>query len=417
MYKRSTIIILVNLVYFKIGLMVSITGALIPDIINTFQLSYSAAAALPLAYYLSFGIFAIPWGIIIEKFPYKKVLLSAYTIGVAGVILFAWLKNYYSSVISLFIIGCSLTAAQVLSLPLLREAVGTKRLAFHTTLNTCLYAVGSVASPYLYTLIIKGIANPSNDFPYNLLHYLHSGSYAWAMVYWVFLLFFIIAMVIIMLIKFPPVRLDQQERIGNFGSFKALLTNKYIWLYFFSLFSYAACEQGNANWISQFLLNYHNVDPQKTGALVLSWHWLLFAVGCMIGMILLKYFDSKKIFLGFTLGAMVSVLLAIYGGSEVALVAFPLVGLFHSIMWPVILSLGMNSVRENHGSLSGLLFAASTGGAFGVMMVGKLGDAFGLRYGFLFLMICYIVVASVYTWSGRAAAKEKSIIAPVSDKL
>lgn len=383
MYKRSTIIILVNLIYFKIGLMVSITGALIPDIIKTFKLSYSAAAALPLAYYLSFGAFAIPWGIIIEKFPYKKVLLSAYLIGVAGVILFASMKDYYSSIISLFVIGCSLTAAQVLSLPLLREAVGNARLAFHSTLNTCLYAVGSVASPYLYTLIVRGVNN----------------QYAWATVYWVFLLFFIITMVIILLVKFPAVRLAKEERIGNLNSFKELLSNKYIWFYFIALFSYAACEQGNANWISQFLFNYHAVDPQQTGALVLSWHWLLFAVGCIIGMLLLKYFDSKKILFCFTIGAMSSVLLAIYGNQQMALVAFPLVGLFHSIMWPVILSLGMNSVQKNHGSLSGLLFAASTGGAFGVMMVGRLGDAYGLRYGFLFLMICYMIVASVYAWS------------------
>ena len=201
MYKRTTIIILVNLIYFKIGLMVSIVGALIPDIIKTFHLSYSAAAVLPLSYYISFGVLAIPLGIIIEKFAFKKVLLTSYAAGIIGVIIFAYFGNYYSSIISLFIIGCSLTAAQVLSLPLLRQVVGAANLAFHSTLNTCLYAFGAVGSPYLYTLIIKGIANPSNDFPYNLLHYLNIGSYSWAIVYWVFLIFFIIAVLIILLVK------------------------------------------------------------------------------------------------------------------------------------------------------------------------------------------------------------------------
>lgn len=379
--------------------MVSIIGALIPDIIKTFRLSYSEAAVLPLSYYISFGILAIPLGIIIEKFAYKKVLLASYTAGIIGVIIFAYFGNYYSSIISLFIIGCSLTAAQVLALPLLRQAVGPAALAFHSTMNTCFYAIGAIGSPYLYTLIIKGIANPSTEFPYNLLHYLTTGSYAWATVYWVFLIFFILAVLIILIVKFPPIHLDHNEKIGNMESFKELLSDKYIYFYFFALFSYAACEQGNANWISQFLSTYHSIDPQTTGAMVLSWHWMLFALGCIAGMVLLKYFESRKILFWFTIAAMISLGAAIFGNSTTAIGGFLLVGLFHSVMWPVILALGMNSVNRHHGSLSGLLFAASTGGAFGVIMVGKLGDMFGLQWGFLFLMISYTIVASVYFWS------------------
>src|SRR5665647_819934 len=111
MYKRSTIVVLVNLVYFEVGLMVSIIGAIIPDIIKAYHLSYAGAATLPLAYYISFGILAIPSGMIIEKFTYKRVLLLSYAIGITGIILFAYFKNYYSSIISLFVVGCALTLA------------------------------------------------------------------------------------------------------------------------------------------------------------------------------------------------------------------------------------------------------------------------------------------------------------------
>ena len=381
--------------------MVSVIGALIPDIITTFDLSYSAAAVLPLAYYIAFGVLAIPLGIINERFDSKKVLLTAYAAGIVGVILFAYFRNYYSSIISLFIIGCSLTAAQVIALPILRQAVGAAKLAFHSTLNTCLYAIGAIGSPFLYTLVIMGIANPSTDFPYNLLHYLDSGSYAWAVIYWIFLLFFVIAVVMILLVKFPPVQLNRDEKIGNLASFAELLSDKYIYLYFFALFFYAACEQGNANWISQFLNTYHSVDPQTTGAMVLSWHWSLFALGCMAGLVLLRHFESRKILFWFTIAAMISLGVAIFGSRMIAIGGFALIGFFHSVMWPIILALGMNSVKRHHGSLAGLLFAASTGGAFGAMMVGRLGDIFNLRWGFLFLMVCYSMVLSVYFWSRR----------------
>jgi len=398
-YKRSTIIVLVNVIYFEIGLLASIIGALIPDIIKAFGLNYSGAATLPLAYYISFGLFAIPSGIIIEKYTYKKVLLFAYVAGITGIILFAYFQNYYSSIISLFIIGCSLTLCSVLIFPLLRESVGARKLPFHSTLNTLLYGAGAFASPYFYIVVIKGIENPSQYFPFNVLHYLSRDSYPWAVVYWIFLMLFMLTMLIIVMVKFPPVHLKDSEKVGNLDSFKYLLKKRRIYFYFFALFSYAACEQGVSNWISQFLYTYHSVSPQTLGSFVLSSYWLALTLGCILGLVLLKYLKAVQILLTFTIAAMISFCFAIFGGIQMAVWCFPLTGLFHSVMWPLILSLGMNSVKKHHGSLSGLLFAASFGGAFGAMMVGRLGDIFGLRWGLFFLLLCYLVVGSVFFWS------------------
>jgi fucose permease len=221
-----------------------------------------------------------------------------------------------------------------------------------------------------------------------------------------FLVVFILTTGLIILVRFPPVHLDKSERIGNLHSFKNLLGDKQLYFYFFALFSYAACEQGISNWITQFLDTYHSVDSQTTGSLVLSGYWMLLSLGCLIGLVLLKYIDSLKILLVFTIAAMTCFFLSIFGGREMALWCFPLTGFFHSIMWPLILSLAMNAINRHHGSLSGLLFAASSGGAFGAFMVGQLGDVFGLRYGLLFLTICYLVVLSVFFRSKRKNVPE-----------
>jgi fucose permease len=248
-------------------------------------------------------------------------------------------------------------------------------------------------------LIAQGIKSTSTAFPFNFLHAISAGNYPWLVVYYIFLAIFVITTVIIVLVRFPPAHLSASEKIGNLHTFKELLHTKYLYFFFFTLFSYAACEQGISNWIPQFLSTFHAVNPQTTGSLVLSLYWLLLSLGCVFGMVLLKYFDSLKILLAFTIAAVAAFCCALFGTREMATWFFPIVGLFHSVMWPLILSLAMNTINKHHGTLSGLLFAASSGGAFGAWMVGRLGDVFGLRWGLFFLLICYSVVASINVWA------------------
>ena len=93
---------------------------------------------------------------------------------------------------------------------------------------------------------------------------------------------------------------------------------------------------------------------------------------------LLKLFESRKVLAGLTVCAMISLSLALYGGSQVSKIAFPMVAAFESVMWPVILSLALNSITKHHETLSGFMFTASIGGALGPVIIGNMGDWFGL---------------------------------------
>src|SRR5690606_24099428 len=109
-------------------------------------------------------------------------------------------------------------------------------------------------------------------------------------------------------------------------AFDVLLKNRYVWLYFLGIFCYVGTEQGVANWVSQFLQEYHGADPATTGATVVSWFWGLLTVGCLLGMLLLKLWDSRRVLLLFTAGAIICLLAGLFGPINVALIAFPLVG-------------------------------------------------------------------------------------------
>jgi fucose permease len=165
------------------------------------------------------------------------------------------------------------------------------------------------------------------------------------------------------------------------------------------VFAYVASEQGTANWISQFLVTYHHADPHSTGANAVSWFWGLLTLGCLVGMLLLKLFDSRHVLIGFSTATLLCLTVALFGHAKVSVIAFPLVGLFASIMWPVVSSLALNSVAEHHGSFAGILCTAIVGGAFGPMIIGRIGDVFGLRAGMSFLYLTFGCVLSVGFWA------------------
>jgi FHS family L-fucose permease-like MFS transporter len=158
-------------------------------------------------------------------------------------------------------------------------------------------------------------------------------------------------------------------------------------------------EQGVANWISKFLVTYHGYNPQTVGADTVSLFWGLLTAGCLLGLLMLKIFDSRKVLIWFTGAALVSLTFALFGPGKVALIAFPLVGFFASVMWSVIFSLALNSVKRHHGSFSGILCTGIVGGAIVPLVVGWLGDFFGLRYGMMFLYLTLGYILSIGFWS------------------
>jgi fucose permease len=181
--------------------------------------------------------------------------------------------------------------------------------------------------------------------------------------------------------------------------YKTLLRQRVVWLYFAAMFAYVSCEQGAADWMSSFLQRYHGFDPHSTGANAVSWFWGLLTAGCLGGMLLLKLFDSRKVLIGASVGALGCLSAALFGSARLSLIAFPAIGLFASVMWPIIVSLALNSVKEYQGSFSGILGTGIIGGAVVPVLIGRIGDFAGLRSGLALLYITFGIVLTVGFWA------------------
>ncbi|HKG67405.1 MAG TPA: MFS transporter, partial [Segetibacter sp.] len=121
--------------------------------------------------------------------------------------------------------------------------------------------------------------------------------------------------------------------------------------------------------------------------------------GGVAGLLLLKIMDSRKVLIIFTSLALVCLTLALFATAKISLIAFPLVGFFASVMYPIIFSLALNSVEEHHGSFSGIIVTGIIGGAIVPLIIGWLGDHFGLRIGMLFLYLTIGYILSIGFWA------------------
>ncbi len=400
MKKRSTLMIsLILFIFFVISFLTNILGPIVPDIIKSFRLGLGMAGFLSFSFFVAYGIMSVPAGLLVEKYAEKKVILFAFLLALIGALLFAMFPVFAVALPSLFLIGIGMAMLQVAINPLLRQSGGEEHFAFYSVLAQFVFGLASFLSPQLYSYLVNNLHTQKTSFILKILNPIVPQQLEWASLYWVFAGMVVVVIVIIAFIRFPKVELTADEKIETGKAFRNLLKNRTVILFFIGIFAYVGTEQGIANWASKFLQTYHGIDPATTGADVISYFWGLLTLGCLLGLLLLKLIDSRKVLIVFAIGAIIALTIALFGTAEVSIYAFPASGFFLSVMWGVIFSLALNSVAEHHGTLSGILCTAILGGAVVPLAIGGMAELIGLRFSMLLLFVTLGFILSIGIWS------------------
>ena len=398
--KRNHLIVgLILLIFFVISFLTNIIGPLVPDIIDSFDLSLTLVALLPFAFFIAYGIMSIPSGILVERIGEKKVMIWAFFVSALGAFLFASKPSFAMYVASLFLIGTGMAMLQVAINPLLRVAGGEKHFAFNSVLGQLCFGLASFLSPLAYSYLVLNIGQDDGNALVKLFERIVPESLPWISLYWVFAVVSLVMVLVIFFSRLPAVSRKEDEQVGALKTHVELLKNPIVLLYFFGIFAYVGTEQGVANWMSQFLETYHGADPQTVGAKAVSLFWGLMTAGTVLGLVLLKFVDSRKVLIGFSTAAIITLLFSLLGSKEVAIYGFPMVGFFASVMWSITISLALNSLDRHHGSFSGILITGIAGGAIIPLIVGWLGDWMGLKAGMFFLFIPLLYIFSIGIWA------------------
>ena len=384
-------------VFFVISFITNIIGPLIPQFIKTYNLSLVLASFLPLSFFFSYGVFSIPAGIFLERYGGKIVMFSAFLISSAGAALIIIMPGYLSFIISFFLIGSGMAILQVAINPLLRYAVSGENFAFFSIIGQLAFGSASFLSPVFYRFLLEKKIFFSlqifNDEP-------------WLWIYVLFILTIIALLVFLYFLKLPGNQSTSEK--FDINVFSKFLKSRISYFYFFGIFSYVGVEQGINNWSSQFLYQYHSLDPEVVGVDVISAFWGNLTIGTIISLFLVKLIDEKKLLNIYALSSSIIVLLAIHGDSEISVLSFKLLGFSISGVWSVMISLGLNSVPRNHSVFTGILLTGIVGGAIFPFLIAGLGQLFNLKVG-MHIILIGLVYLSYVAFTAKPLVSNKTI--------
>ncbi len=404
MKKTVLQLTLIMCFWFTISFITNILGPLIPDIIRNFQLTDLAMAGfIPTSFFLAYAIMSIPAGIMIDRWGEKLVLFCGFLMPFIGTVLFACLHTYPALLASSFIIGLGMAMLQTVLNPLQRTVGGEENYAFVAELAQFVFGTASFVSPLVYAYLIRElnpeVYQPGKNVLLDCLSTVTPSSLPWVSLYWVFALLLLVMLVAVALSKFPKIELKEDEKSGSQSSYFSLFRQKFVWLFFLGIFCYVSTEQGTSIFMSTFLKQYHGVDPQTEGAVIVSYFWGLMTVGCLLGMVLLKLVDSKRLLQvsgGLTI---VLLLVALLGSKEASMIAFPAIGFSISMMYSIVFSLALNSASQYHGSFAGILCSGIVGGAGGPLIISTLSDMTSLRTGMLVILVFVGYITFIGFWA------------------
>ncbi len=410
MKRNYRIVTLILITFFVISFLTNILGALNPSVSNSFGLSETMAGFLPFSFFIAYGVMSIPSGFMVERFGEKKLMIIAFLLALLGAILFANFPTFGVFLFTLFTIGTGMAILQVVINPLLRVAGGEEHYAFTSVLAQLIFGAASFVSPQVYSWLVTNLNSPEKPSSWfiEVLSEIVPAEMSWVSMYWIFAITSLVMIFLIITMTFPKVELKEEEKIGSKATYLDLFKNKTVILYFLGIFTYVGAEQGISYWMSKFLKVYHGFDYETVGAAAVGNFWGLMTIGGILGLILLKIMDSKVVLKLFSGLSIICLAVALYGDADASLYAFQTCGFFLSVMYPIILSLGLNSMTNHHGSFAGILMTGIMGGAVVQLLIGFVGDLVSLKFGMLINFIALAYVFSIGVWA-KPIIKNKTI--------
>jgi FHS family L-fucose permease-like MFS transporter len=417
---KSALVVLTTL-FFMWGSLTSLNDVLIPYVQHVFNIRLAASMLIQTAFFSAYFIFSIPSAKIIDWIGYKRAIVVGLLTMVTACLLFypaAKLPSFPFFLAALIILATGITILQVAANPYVAVLGPPQTASSRLNLVQAFNSFGTAIFPWIGAHLILGTAtvaitqSTSREADAVVTLYVHFFAAA--------LLILAIAIAFFKLPKMEAAEHHIGEKVND-----SLWKHPNLIFGALGIFVYVGGEVAIGSSIANYLAldnigrlispstipdaaaRYHAALGEA--ARYISLYWLGAMVGRFIGSALLQKIKPGKLLAFSAVIAALLVTVSVLSNGHVAVWSILAVGLFNSIMFPCIFTMGIAELGPLTGDGSGIMNMAIVGGAVIPWLVGQAADLInrsyfptmtrgetswgqGIHYALIIPTVCYLYI-------------------------
>ena len=372
--------ILITSLFFLWGFARAILDVLNKHFQNALYISITQSALIQVTTYLGYFLMAIPAGIFINKYGYRRGVVFGLLLFGLGAIFFipgALIGSFSAFLFCLFVIGCGLVFLATAANPYVTELGARETATSRLNLSQSFNGLGSIFATFCIGQFLFNDTQQGGNvvIPYAILGVL------------------VLAIAVVFSrVDLPEIQHQQTTEDKAKGSNIAkLFANHRMFVFgLFALLSYEVAEISINSYFINFVTGMHWMSD-RTASLVLTLALAFFMVGRFLGSWIMRHIQATTMLLICAVGSVVCIGLVLCDLGIVSLVA--LVGnyLFEAIMFPTIFSIALTGLGNLTKSASSLLMMTPIGGC-GFLLMGMIADTTHVTLPFVVPFIGFLIV-------------------------
>lgn len=372
--------ILITSLFFLWGFARAILDVLNKHFQNALHISITQSAMIQVTTYLGYFLMAIPAGIFINKYGYRRGVVFGLLLFGLGAVFFipgALIGSFSAFLFCLFVIGCGLVFLETAANPYVTELGARETATSRLNLSQSFNGLGSIFATFCIGQFLFNDTQQGGNvvIPYAILG----------------ILVLVIA-VVFSRVDLPEIQHRQTNEDKAKGSNIAkLFANHRMFVFgLFALLSYEVAEISINSYFINFVTGMHWMSD-RTASLVLTLALAFFMVGRFLGSWIMRHIQATTMLLICAVGSVVCIGLVLCNLGIISLVA--LVGnyLFEAIMFPTIFSIALTGLGNLTKSASSLLMMTPIGGC-GFLLMGTIADTTHVTLPFVVPFVGFLIV-------------------------
>ena len=409
---NRTALTVVTTIFFMWGFITALNDVLIPHLKSVFTLNYTEVMLVQFTFFGAYFLMSLPSGKVVSRLGYRLSIVAGLVVTGIGALLFlpaSMAQSYPLFLLAFFVLASGITLLQVAANPYV-SLLGPARLASsRLNLAQALNSLGTTIAPKLGGLLILSVAvlgstelaklPAAQQAAYKLQQaHLVQGPYLG-----IAIVLFLLAL-LVWLFHLPAIEGADERADDSRHTFFDALAHARVWFGMLAIFVYVGAEVS----IGSFMINYISLPgigdmPEARAAGFVSLYWGGAMIGRFAGSALLTRIDARKLLCAFAVIAGLLVLTTMLTHGHVAMWSVIAIGLFNSIMFPNIFTLGIEKFGPLAGKVSSLLVMAIVGGAVIPLAQGALADRIGVHHAFVLPLLCYAYIVFYSVRGSRVA--------------